>query len=159
MSPTDFHNSVHNAAAGYWSIAAHAKLSSTSLSAGNASFAAALLEAVALVQIETHACLLVAFDVRPPQTLLARCQVEESAAFALILSPQRSARSLAALRIGIAPRGTETAMTDAQLETLRLGNPAARALPLLQCLARGESGAVLLDGAGDHSLRLELSTP
>jgi len=159
VSPTDFHNSVHNAAAGYWSIAAHAKLPSTSLSAGNASFAAALLEAATLVQVEAHDSLLVAFDVRPPQTLLARCQVEESAAFALIVSPRRSAGSLAELRIETVPRGSETAMDDAALETLRLSNPAARALPLLQGLARGDTGTVLLDGAGQHSLRLQLAPP
>ncbi len=159
VSPTDFHNSVHNAAAGYWSIAGHAKLPSTSLSAGSASFAAALLEATAMVQVEGHDCLLVAFDVRPPQTLLARCLVEESAAFALILSSRRSAGSLAALRIETAPRRTETALADVALETLRLSNPAARSLPLLRELARGKPATVLLDGAGNQSLRLELAPP
>ena len=159
VSPTDFHNSVHNAAAGYWSIAAHAKLPSTSLSACNASFAAALLEAAALVQVEAHDCLLVAFDVRPPEALLARCLVEESGAFALILSPRRSDRSIATLRIDTTPRTAETMMEDAALERLRLSNPAARALPLLQRIARGETGSVLLDGAGEHSLRLELLPP
>src|SRR5581483_6334579 len=49
VSPTDFHNSVHNAAAGYWSIAAGAKPPSTSLSAYDASFAAGLLEAATFV--------------------------------------------------------------------------------------------------------------
>lgn len=157
VSPTDFHNSVHNAAAGYWSIAAHAKMPSTSLSAGNATFAAGLLEAAALVQVEDQDCLLIGFDMRPPQTLLARCDVEESAAFALILSSRRSADSLALLRVAMLERGSETRMTDAALEALRLSNPAARALPLLELLARGAPGTVMLHGAGGQGLRVGLS--
>lgn len=156
VSPTDFHNSVHNAPAGYWSIAAQAKLPSTSLSAANASFSAALLEAAALVLEEAHDCLLLAYDLRPPETLLARCDVSESAGFSMILSPRRSATSLALLRIQIIPSQSESRMDLTALESLRLSNPAARALPLFQQLACGEGGPVMLDGAGDYSLRLEL---
>jgi len=43
ISPTRFHNSVHNAAAGYWSIAYGCTEASTSLCAGDASFGAGLL--------------------------------------------------------------------------------------------------------------------
>jgi hypothetical protein len=156
VSPTDFHNSVHNAAAGYWSIATQARLPSVSLSARHASFAAGLLEAGGLAQVEDLECLLVAFDVRPPDLLLPLWPVTESAAFALILSPRRSAASLATLRVDPVPQVVETGMPEADLETLRRSNAAARALPLLALLARREPGTVLLDGAGEHSLRLDL---
>ena len=46
VSPTRFHNSVHNAAAGYWSIATGATPASQTLSAHDASFATGLLEAM-----------------------------------------------------------------------------------------------------------------
>ena len=156
VSPTDFHNSVHNAAAGYWSIATQARLPSVSLSACHASFAAGLLEAAGLAQVEDLDCLLVAFDVRAPDLLQPLWPVTESAAFALILSPRRSAGSLAVMHIELVPRVAETGMPEAGLETLRLGNAAARALPLLGLLARRKPGTVLLDGAGEHSLRLDL---
>jgi hypothetical protein len=156
VSPTDFHNSVHNAAAGYWSIATQARLPSVSLSACHASFAAGLLEAAGLAQVEDLECLLVAFDVRAPDLLLPLWPVTESAAFALILSPRRSAASLAALRVETVTPVAETGMPDAGLETLRRSNAAARVLPLLALLARREPGTVLLDGAGEHSLRLDL---
>ena len=42
LSPTRFANSVHNAAAGYWSIATGAKAESTVLCAFDASFGAGL---------------------------------------------------------------------------------------------------------------------
>ncbi|MGK2941844.1 MAG: beta-ketoacyl synthase chain length factor [Immundisolibacter sp.] len=156
VSPTDFHNSVHNAAAGYWSIATQAKLPSVSLSACHASFAAGLLEAGALAEVEDLDCLLVAFDVQPPLLLQPLWPITESTAFALILSPRRSARSLATLRVEPVPRVAETGLPDAGLEALRLSNAAARTLPLLALLARREPGTVLLDGAGEHSLRLDL---
>lgn len=156
VSPTDFHNSVHNAAAGYWSIAAGSQLPSTSLSACSASFAAGLLEAAALVHGEDLDCLLVAFDVRPPEPLLGCWCITEPAAFALILSSRRSAHSLATLQIETVAHGVESAMGDPGLEALRQANPAARALPLLRQLARRESASVLLAGAGACSLQLNL---
>lgn len=159
VSPTDFHNSVHNAAAGYWSIAASARLPSVSLSAGAASFAAGLLEAVALVDGEDLDCLMLAFDLRPPPPLLACGPITESAAFALVLSPRRSVTTLFRLRVETVARRPDTLMDERSLEALRQANPAARALPLLRALARGEPGWVLLEGAGDHSLRLDLQLP
>ena len=158
VSPTDFHNSVHNAAAGYWSIAVGARLPSVSLSACHASFAAGLLEAGTLVQAEDLDCLLVAFDVRPPAPLLESWSITESAAVALILSPRRSAGALAKLRIELVSSVAETTMDDVALEFLRRSNPAARALPLLRLLAQRGSGPVLLDGAGEHSLRVDLES-
>src|SRR6478672_12315036 len=44
ISPTRFHNSVHNAAAGYWSIATGAMAPSDAIAAFDASFSAGLLE-------------------------------------------------------------------------------------------------------------------
>ena len=46
ISPTRFHNSVHNAAAGYWTIATGCRAASSAVSAFDASFGAGLLEAV-----------------------------------------------------------------------------------------------------------------
>ena len=52
VSPTSFHNSVHNAPAGYWSIATGSRLASTSICAYDVSFAAGLLEAAAYATVE-----------------------------------------------------------------------------------------------------------
>ena len=53
ISPTRFHNSVHNAAAGYWTIGAHCMQAATAISAYDASFAEGLLEA--LMQLDAGA--------------------------------------------------------------------------------------------------------
>ncbi|MGH8457261.1 MAG: beta-ketoacyl synthase chain length factor [Stenotrophobium sp.] len=147
VSPTDFHNSVHNAAAGYWSIAVGAKLPSVSLSAWDASFAAGLLEAMTLAHGDGCKVLMAAYDIRPPDPLHATRPLQHAVGAALVLTPERTAASLASLVVS-STQDAETAMTDAVLESLRRGNPAARALPLLQLLARKAAGRVVLAGTG-----------
>ena len=62
MSPTKFHNSVHNAAAGYWSIATGCMQASTALAAFERSFVAGLLEAATQCAADAGAVLLVRYD-------------------------------------------------------------------------------------------------
>jgi hypothetical protein len=67
------------------------------------------------------------------------------------------ANALARLQISLEP-GTEsgTLMSHPELEIMRSGNPAARALPLLQAVAGGQAQRIVL-GWGDNSLIIELS--
>jgi hypothetical protein len=158
ISPTDFHNSVHNAAAGYWSIAAGARAASTTISAYDGSFAAGLLEACLQIQVDGCDALMVAFDLPAPEPLEAKRPLAFPAAVALVLTRQPTAQSLAALSCATTA-AAETALADAALEQVRLGNPATRALPLLQRLAVQNFGSVVLPMAPHASLRVELSAP
>jgi hypothetical protein len=158
VSPTDFHNSVHNAAAGYWSIAAGARAASTTVCAYDGSFAAGLLEACLLAQVDGRDTLLVAFDLPAPEPLHAKRPIACPAAVALVVTRRPSARSLAALACALTDEAATT-LTDASLEQLRLGNPATRALPLLQRLAAGDSGRVILPAANGGNLAVELRAP
>ncbi len=157
VSPTDFHNCVHNAAAGYWSIAALCRLPSSSLSAWDASFAAGLIEAATLAHCERLPVLLVAYDIPPPVPLYATRPIAQSAAVALAIRASGSHDNavLARMTLRLEARGADTGCADPTLETLRLGNPAARALPLLVLLAHAQSGAVLLPSSSG-SLRVNL---
>ena len=87
VSPTSFHNSVFNAPAGYWSIATHSRLASTSLCAFDVSFAAGLIEAAAFATVERQPVMLIASDVPFPAPLHTIRPVEESFAAALLLIP------------------------------------------------------------------------
>ena len=137
ISPHSFHNSVHNAPSGYWSIAAACTGPSTTLSAGNDSFAVGLLEAVLLTNSDpAGACLLVAYDQASPASLAAARPVEHGFACALLLE---RAPSGAGLDVRPGPPAASSGCDTPALESLRMGNPAARALPLLEALARGES--------------------
>ncbi len=55
VSPTRFHNSVHNAPSGYWALACAATAPSTSLCGFDGSFAIGLLDAAAQVTVENRA--------------------------------------------------------------------------------------------------------
>ncbi len=144
ISPTDFHNSVHNAAAGYWSIASQARGPSTAIAAFDDSFAVGLMEAISMVVVEQLPTLLVAYDVPGPAPLLDKRPVQNAIGVALILTPQRTANTLMQMSIDCTGDAAVTPMQPAALEVLRVGNPAGRALPLLQLLAYGRAGSVTL---------------
>lgn len=158
ISPTDFHNSVHNAAAGYWSIAVGSRAASTTISAYDGSFAAGLLEASLLVQVDACDALLVAFDLPAPGPLHAKRPVAHPAAVALVLTQQATAHTLAAVACATTTE-PETLLPDTALERLRTGNPAARALPLLQRLAARDFGRVVLPNANGRHLAVDLRAP
>ena len=66
------------------------------------------------------------------------------------------AHSLAQLEIALEAGAQDDAMADPALDTLRLGNPAARALPLLAALARGGQHTVRLAHVAGNSVRLSV---
>lgn len=155
ISPTRFHNSVHNAAAGYWGIAIHSMAPCQVIAAFDASFGAGLLDALAQVMSEGQPVLLVAYDSEYPQPLHAKRDTPDCGGVALLLSPGRSAVSQASLTLTACTQSAE-AMTDAALEGLRLQIPALRALPLLERLARRQAGSVVLDYLSPMQLKLDL---
>ena len=134
ISPTRFHNSVHNAAAGYWHIATHSQQASTSLSAHDASLGAALLEAVSQMCSNAQPCLLVAFDTPYSPPLHDMRSVAHAFGVALLLTPQRRASTLCSLTLALTQEPARPLPTP-DLEALRCNVPAARALPLLSALA------------------------
>jgi Beta-ketoacyl synthase, N-terminal domain len=145
VSPTRFHNSVHNAPSGYWSVATGSRAPSTSLSAFDDSFATGMLEAAVQATMQNCPITLIAYDVPYPEPLHAARPIISAFAMALVLAPHRSERGLASLTLAITDAAAPaTGMTDLELERLRLGNPAARALPLLAAVARGDAGTVRL---------------
>jgi hypothetical protein len=144
ISPTRFSNSVHNAAAGYWSIATGAKLESNVLCAFDASFCAGLLEAMTHATVDRESLLLVSYDTGYPEPIHAKRPIPDAFGAALVLTPQRTANSLARIEVTLGEDAADT-MRNAALESLRLAIPAARSLPLLRQLAQREAGSAVLD--------------
>ncbi|MGH8687855.1 MAG: beta-ketoacyl synthase chain length factor [Burkholderiales bacterium] len=144
ISPTRFHNSVHNAPAGYWSIATRDMHASTSVCAYDGSFAAGLLEAGALVRAGGAPVLLIAYDAPYPVPLLAKRPVAEAFGLALRLAPASRDGALAMLTIESTDARPD-AMDAPALESMRRAIPTARALPLLGRLARREAGTAVID--------------
>ena len=144
ISPTRFHNSTHNAAAGYWGIATGAMTSASVLSAFDASFCAGLLEALSLVVIDNTRTVLLAYDTPYPEPLHSVRPISDAFGIALVLAPQPSQHSLAHIRVALTDAAAHT-LEDPALEQLRSGIPAARGLPLLRALALGTKEHLVLD--------------
>jgi 3-oxoacyl-(acyl-carrier-protein) synthase len=158
VSPTRFHNSVHNAAAGYWSIATQSRAASTSLCCHDASVAAGLLEAACQVAIDGRAVALIAYDQAYPEPLSAVRPISASFGAAMVLAPQATDRAIAELDIVFLPeRADVTAMADPGLDALRRGVPAARCLPLLAALARGSDETIIFEYVPGTHLRVALT--
>ncbi|HSZ08144.1 MAG TPA: beta-ketoacyl synthase chain length factor [Steroidobacteraceae bacterium] len=144
VSPTRFSNSVHNVAAGYWSIATGSLAAANVLCAFDASFVAGLLEALTQATVDREAVLLVAYDTEYPPPLHAKRPVPDALGVALVLTPERTPSSIAGIELTLTDEPCQQ-MTDSQLEALRVAIPAARSLPLLRLLAIGAPGRVILE--------------
>jgi hypothetical protein len=144
VSPTQFHNSVHNAPSGYWGIAMRATPASTSLCAYDASFGAGLLEAMTQQAATRRPVILIAYDAPYPEPLRTCRPVADAFGLALVLAPRATGK--AAMRMSLTLRQAEvTRMRDPALETMRQTIPTARALPLMQAIARQAAGPVVID--------------
>ena len=156
ISPTRFHNSVHNAAAGYWSIATRAMTASSVLCAFDASFGAGLLEALAQVVADNTPVVLLACDTVYPEPLQSARPLSDALGIALVLAPQPGPKTLATLRVSLTEAGAEH-FADAALETLRTAIPAARGLPLLRAIALRQNQHVVLDYLDNARLAVEIT--
>lgn len=164
ISPTAFHNSVHNAVAGYWSIGNRCHRASTSIAGWDETFAIGLLEACAQAVSGERPVLLVAYDVSGPEFLASHRHFAEQFACALLLSSAAGQASLASPLMSLSvsldgpgsPPELQT-MAGQGLDVLRMCNPAARALPLLDALANARPGSLRLAYQDDLDLVVTLS--
>ncbi len=152
LSPTRFHNSVHNAAAGYWTIGTGAMQPASAISAHTASFAQGLIEAMAQLASGHDAMLLVAYDGQAVGPLAGVAPSEGQLGGALVLA-RTGAGPL--LRARLVPAGSQ-APSSGPLARFSAGNAMAPMLPLFDVLARGEGSAVLTAGPA-HDLFVEVT--
>ena len=154
VSPTKFHNAVHNAASGHWTMSAGCMQASTAVSAHRYSFAAGLLEALAQCAAESCPVLLVGYDMAACGALASVTASEGVLAVALVLSPTRSARSVAALEWALQPGAcVRAALLSAAAQALQ-GNAMADALPLFEALAQQRSEPVVMPLSAQLALQI-----
>ena len=134
LSPTRFHHSVHNAPAGYWTIATGCRAPSSAVCAGTRSFAAALLEVSTQALAEQRPVLLVCSDIAGQGPLLEMTGCDRPFGCALLLAPDAGATTRARLRLELPADHASSTPPPATLADVAAGNPAA-ALPLLARLA------------------------
>jgi hypothetical protein len=155
ISPIDFHNSVHNAASGYWSIATNNHYSSISLSAYENTFPVALVESSVYCTFENKPTLLVAYDIPAPEPLSQVCSTTVSFGTVLLLTPAQTPRSIASLEIEISQTiERDTPISCKEIEGLPRKNPIARSLNLLEALTKDTDCTVVHAGNPGAKIRV-----
>jgi hypothetical protein len=145
LSPTRFHNSVHNSASGYWSIAAGNRQPSSAVAAGRYTFAAALLEAALLATQEQRTVVMVVHDVAASGPMTEVCNLQEPFAAALLLSPRQEAADWIAVTLDATPQTADWPVPHSPwLAHLACANDSALGVALLEAMAQQRKIRLLL---------------
>lgn len=137
-SPTRFHNSVHNAAAGYWTIGTGCMKPYTSVSGHYYTFGQGLLEAASQALCENAPVLFVAFDIEARGPVGTMQPSKGMFAAGLVLSPDAGRRSVCRLTLDVTPQAQpEPSVPRPANAALVEGNAMANGLPLFEALADG----------------------
>mgnify|MGYP003488999966 FL=1 len=147
ISPTRFHNSVHNAAAGYWTIGAGAMTPATAISAYDASFGQGLLEALVQLATGTESVLLVAYDGTATGPLATVSPSEGLLGGALVLV-RDAIPGQPRLQVTLQPASSIDAPVTSALAKFAIGNAMLPMLPLFEALAQRKPHATLMAGHG-----------
>jgi hypothetical protein len=157
VSPTKFHNSVHNAATGYWSIATGSHAPANAISAYSGSVAIALLEGAIQAVEEQLPVVVASEETAAPVAFTSIYESTVPFGSALLLTAKNATpHPLATLRIVL---GEGPAPAGAQPGVARLfpGNFAAAILPLLAALAQQREDTVALPLSADRHLLVALA--
>jgi hypothetical protein len=158
ISPTRFHNSVHNAAAGYWTIGTGCMRPYTALSAHRYTFGEGLLEALVQAESSRRATLLVAYDIESRGPLATMAPSRGIVGAAVIVTPTAGARSLARI-FWSTERGTERTAPLPRNAGLVAGNAMAACLPFFEAMAMEEDRTVRLGLNQSLSLDINFEFP
>lgn len=146
LSPTKFHNSVHNAAAGYWTISTDTMSAANSIAGYQQSVSLALFEAMVQCQSENTPILVTFYDAPVSQVLQPLLHNQEAFAFSLVLYPESSdvpgQLITATVETIKTPDWPVLAVENDYLNLLYQSNPNARVL----CFAELLNNPSLFDG-------------
>jgi len=140
ISPTQFHNSVHNTTAGYWGILHQCYQATTAIAAVDDTFAMGLLEAWAQLQQQPGEILLVCYDELWPD-YLAPPMGSYALASALVLSNTTTNKDLYTVT---RPAITKNSLSiSPTLNDFTQRSPAASVIPLLMAINNLDADTVI----------------
>lgn len=152
ISPTKFHNSVHNTVAGYWGIATGCMEPSQVISAEDGSFSAGLLEAATQTIASHSQTLLISYDTSYPEPLNSVRHIADTAAIALILDVVNNHTGKYP-RLRLSPNPNEV---TAECSTLSVPIPTLASLPLLDAVAHFGSKTIAIPYQPNKPLLVEV---
>ncbi len=148
LSPTRFHNSVHNAPSGHWTISAANRAPSTFVGGFLHSFGAALFEAASQAMEASGPVLLVASDIATAPPLSDVVDIRESLGVAFVIEPAGDGNNLRLLADAAEPPLPRAVA----LSTLAEANPMGCALALVErCTAPQSTAAPLRFPTARHA--------
>lgn len=158
VSPTRFHNSVHNASTGYWAIATGSHRPANAISAYVHSASIALLEGAIQAIEEDTPVLVCVQELAAPAAFKSFYESVQPFSTALLLTPPACCPNpLASVRFGVRNDKTDDPESPRIAGIELSDNLAARLLPLLAALAtRGDTELQLPMSAGS-SLSLSVA--
>lgn len=142
LSPTQFHNSVHNTTAGYWGILNKCQAPTTAIAAADDTFAMGLIEVWAQLQQQQGERLLVCYDELWPQYLAPPIgKIPLACAFVLSTEAEQVIGSISLPQI----LQNKNPKFQPGWVGLTASAPAAAAIPLLIALQNKTQGLVPLN--------------
>jgi len=148
VSPTRFHNSVHNASIGNWAIATHCKLPANAMSAYPHTTSMAFLEGAIQALEENIPVLVCVQELASPDAIKPIYDSEQPISTAVLLAPPGYCReALATVRFDVRNERSEYSNASQFLGIDWSGNLGARFLPLFAALT----------APGDTELQLPIS--
>lgn len=157
LSPTKFHNSVHNAAAGYWTIGTRSRAAYTAISAGADTFAAGLLEAATQLICDEGPVLYVCYDIETQGPLATMISSRGLLAAALVLDTATTQGCTTIDLQVLSGEAIETKLHSTTVANYLRHNALANAIPFFEAIAAGGRQAIDLPLGSDCTLRTSLS--
>jgi len=150
LSPTRFHNSVHNAAAGYWSMAAHCHEPYSALGAGRYTFANGLFAAALQACADETDVLYVAYDIDAQGAQGRIAYSQGILGVALVLTRHGGGLRLA---LNVDPQPPADTAFPAS------GNAMGDSLPLISALEDGSCDVLRMPLGPQSSLQVQVRVP
>lgn len=158
ISPTKFHNSVHNAATGYWSIATGSNAPASAVSGYAHSSAIALLEGATQAIEEDVAVLVTAQEGAAPKPFKSVYDSDHPLAVSLLLAPTGMCSSpVCELRIGESEPGLPDEKASSLAGVELDGSFGVELLDLLLVVAAGEERHVNLPLSPSAGLSIDVA--
>lgn len=161
LSPTKFHNSVHNAAAGYWTISTKCMHAANSIAGYEHSVPLTLLEAIVQVNYENRPMLLTFYDAPVSEILKPLLKNGDAFAVSIIISPASAEAAGDLITVDVDTTASSwPELGQKELSELYSENPTAKILALLEQLLKvqnkQESEPVVMPVSEASSIKITL---
>ena len=157
LSPTKFHNSVHNAAAGYWTISTGCMQAANSVAGFQESVSLTLLEGLIQCHAEQRPVMLTFYDAPCSEVLRDLMKNEIAFAASIVVAPANKKSETNQIQLQQKSVDWPEFIADDFLQSCYTTNPVGRILPILQTIAQEKSSDIEMPISADTSIKLSLS--